>query len=70
LYIVYRGETNKSTNNVLASIIGAMKKVKLDNVIVTKTGSLDSVVREVLSENISPSERKDMIDLLLGLSPA
>lgn len=40
-------------------MISVIKKVKLDNVIVTETSSLDRVVREVLSEYMSLSKNKD-----------
>ena len=56
-------------------MIGVIKKIKLDNVIVTETSSLDRVVREVLPEYLSLSKYKGNIrlsmprqDSLLGLS--
>lgn len=54
--MLYLGETdNKAINNISAKMIGAIKKIKLENVRVTQTSSLGW--SDKFSLSISPCQR-------------
>ena len=58
--MLYLGETdNKPINNISANMIGAIKKIKLDNVRVTQTSSLGW--SDKFSLSISPCQRVKVI---------